>query len=89
MRIILDTSVIVREGYFRSGMMRALLKAAHFMEWKVLMPDVVWDELLGKAKKEISKRAATYDKAARELNAITGKTIEPVDAASEFGDYKD
>lgn len=89
MRIILDTSVIVREGYFRSGMMRALLKAAHFMEWKVLMPDVVWDELLGKAKKEIAKRAATYDKAARELNAITGKTIEPVDAASEFGDYED
>jgi hypothetical protein len=89
MRIILDTSVIVREGYLRSGMMRALLKAAHFMEFKVLMPDVVWDELLGKAEKEIAKRAGAYDKAARELSAITGKTIEPVDAASEFGDYED
>lgn len=88
MRIILDTSVTVREGYFRSGMMRALLKAAHFLEWNVLMPDVVWDELLGNAEKEIAKRAATYDKAARGLNAITGKTIEPVDAAAEFNDYK-
>ncbi len=89
MRIILDTSVIVREGYFRSGMMRALLKAAHFMEWKVLIPDVVWDELLGKAEKEIAKRVAAYDKAARELNAITGKTIEPGNADNDYGDYKD
>jgi hypothetical protein len=88
MHIILDTSVIVKEGYFRSGMMRALLKAAHFMDLKVLMPDVVWDELLGKAEKEIAKRTGAYDKAARGLNAITGKKIEPVNAASEFGDYE-
>jgi predicted nucleic acid-binding protein len=51
MRIILDTSVLVREGYLRSGRMRALLKAAHFMEFKVLMPDVVWDELSRKSRK--------------------------------------
>ena len=59
------------------------------MEWKVLMPDVVRDELLGKAKKEIAKRIAAYDKAARELNAITGKTIEPSNADNDYGDYED
>ena len=89
MRIILDTSVIVREGYFRSGMMRALLKAAHFMEWQVFIPEVVRDELLGKTKKEIAKRVGAFDKAARELGAITGKAIELGDAATEFGNYED
>jgi len=89
MRIFLDTSIIVKEGYFRSGTIQAFLKAAKFLDFEVFVPEVVLDELNGKVRQEILERAGAYEKAARKLSTLTGSDLGQVNATDEIKKYTD
>ncbi len=89
MRIFLDTSIIVKEGYFRSGTIQAFLKAAKFLDFEIFVPEVVLDELNGRVLQKISERVGAYEKAARELSALTGSDLGQVNATDEIEKYTD
>jgi cell division protein FtsB len=70
-------------------MMRALLKASKFLGYRIVLPDVAYDELIGKASEAIEVRVLTARKANRNLAAVTGHEFGPLDSNEEFSNYED
>ena len=89
MKIVLDTSILIREGYFRSAAAHSFLKAAKLSGSSVYLPDVVYDELLEQAKKEIHSQFKKFDTASRKLESMTGESSSRVDPDDAFSKYKD
>lgn len=89
MKVVLDTSVAIKEGYLRSASAHAFFKAAKLLGVSVCLPEVTCDELLGRVDLEIKKQAEAFDKASKKLAELTGKPVPRVDPDEAFSDYED
>ena len=88
MEIILDTSILIRGGYFRSTAVHSFLKTAKLSGANVYLPSVVYDELLGRARNEIHQWSKAFDKASGKLGDMTGKPASRADPDNAFSEYK-
>ena len=89
MKVILDTSVAIKEGYLRSASARTFLKAAKLLGIYVCLPGVAYDELLGRAKIEINERVMSANKANRKLTNLIGNQVPPMGPIRAYSKYED
>ena len=70
MQIFLDTNVIITSQYFRSDFAKLFLKSSHLLGYKIIIPEVVFDEVIGNYKKDLIKKSEPYLKACKDLEAV-------------------
>ncbi len=88
MKIFLDTSILIKEGYLRSEAARTFLKAAKILDIGVCLPEVTYDELLGRVKIEINKQSDAAEKAIKKLINLTDKNFSTPDPKEFFSNYE-
>ena len=88
MKIFLDTSILIKEGYLRSETARTFLKAAKILDIGVCLPEVTYDELLGRVKIEINKQSDAAEKAIKKLINLTDKNFASPDPKEFFSNYE-
>lgn len=69
--IVLDTNALIRDPLFKKAHATTLVKGCKVCNYRIFIPEVVIDELVGNCSKEIIKQNAAIKKAQNEL-AIWG-----------------
>ena len=70
MQIFIDTNIIVKENFLRSTNAQALLKAATFLGFDIVIPEIVIDEVKGKFSVKLAEKLTHYNKAQREVASL-------------------
>lgn len=87
-KIYIDTNIIMNESYFRSPFSRAFLKACSLLKVKVIVPDIVLDEVLGNYPKKIRAKAKEIQKAQKEISKLTEIEEIDIDVDEAFNNYE-
>lgn len=66
----LDTSVAITESFLKSPYCEAFVKACAVLNFAVVLPQIVLDELQGKYPKKLQEKFASLQKAKKELEKI-------------------
>lgn len=86
--VFIDTNIIINENFFRSAAAQAFLKACSILGIEVVIPEIVYDEVLGNYPKKLNERVNTFHKAQRELAKLVDiQTIE-ISIEDEFDQYE-
>ncbi|AEI93102.1 PIN domain-containing protein [Roseobacter litoralis] len=76
--IFIDTNILMNDRFFRSSSAKAFLKACSFLGVQVVIPDVVFDELLGNFSARLQEKADAYQKSSRELKQLVELEHSPL-----------
>lgn len=88
--IYLDTNIILNESYFRSSFSQAFLKACALLEFQVVIPDIVIDEVLGNYSPILKAKLKSLQKIHKEVGRLVDlKDIDMAPADDAFSDYED
>ena len=75
MIIVLDTSIVIKEGYLRSSIASSLLKSLRFLGLRLVIPQVVVDETRGRHRLELSAKYENYCKVRKDINRLVGRSL--------------
>ncbi|MCG8605710.1 PIN domain-containing protein [bacterium] len=92
MEIFIDSSIIIKENFLRSTNAQALLKAAKFLGFEIIIPETVIDEVRGNFFSKLVEKLTTFDKTQREISSLTGLAlveIVPADEADKYNGWLD
>lgn len=90
--VYVDTSVAINEAFLHSPYSVPFLKACGILQYAVVIPQIVVDELKGNYPKRLQEKIDAYQKSAKELGKLVdlnAPTIDPVEAAEKFNDWLD
>lgn len=68
--VYLDTSVAMNEAFLRSPYSEAFLKACAILQYTVVIPEIVVDELKGNFPKKVQEKLISFDKVSKELGKL-------------------
>ena len=83
MHIFVDTSVIIRESFFRSPFALSFFRAAHHLGIQITVSQVVLDEIVGRYKKSIRENYERFEKIRKEVNKVTQNEIAGINVELE------
>jgi hypothetical protein len=86
----LDTSVAMSESFLKSPFSDAFLKACAILQYAVVVPQIVIDELNGNFPKKLQAKLDTFNKAKKDLEkliALNPQSISLSDSTAEFEDW--
>ncbi len=86
--VFIDTNIIINENFFRSAAAQAFLKACSILNIEVVIPDIVYDEVLGNFPKKLKERVNAFEKTQRELAKLVDIDLTEIDLEDEFGEYE-
>lgn len=72
MQIFIDTNIIIQENFFRSTNALAFLKAARFLGFDIVIPEIVIDEVKANFSVTLAKNLTPYNKAQKIIASLTG-----------------
>ncbi|MBO6553735.1 MAG: DUF4935 domain-containing protein [Roseitalea sp.] len=87
--VFIDTNIIINENFFRSAAAQAFLKACSILNIEVVIPDIVYDEVIGNFPKKLKERVNAYEKAQRELIKLVEIDFNKIDLEDEVSAYED
>ncbi len=70
MVIFIDTNILINENYLKSTRFSVFLRAVRFLGYRVIIPEVVIDELLNRFQRNVSKETVSYSKSNRQLRKL-------------------
>lgn len=70
MQIFIDTNIIIQENFLRSTNALALLKAARFLGFDIVIPEIVIDEVKGIFSVKLAEKFTHYNKAQRGIASL-------------------
>ena len=70
MQIFIDTNIIIKENFLRSTNAQALLRAARFLGFDIVIPEIVIDEVKGNFSENFAEKLIGYNKAQREIASL-------------------
>lgn len=86
--VFIDTNIIITENFFRSSAAQAFLKACSILNIEVVIPDIVYDEVLGNFPKKLTERVNAFEKTQRELAKLVNIALTKFDIEEEFDEYE-
>ncbi len=87
--IYIDTSIIMNEGFLRSAYSQAFLKACAILQYKVVIPEIVIDELKGNYPKKLDEKANAFLKAQKELGKLIDLDVARISVPDAVNDYEE
>ena len=81
--IFLDTSILIRENFFRSPSALLFLRATQFLGIKIIIPQIVIDEIKGKYPLNLIEKHRQFDKQRKQINNLTQKKVADLDLLYE------
>ncbi len=72
MQIFIDTNIIIQEKFLRSTNALAFLKAARFLGFDIIIPEIVIDEVKANFCLTLAKSLTPYNKAQKIIASLTG-----------------
>jgi rRNA-processing protein FCF1 len=88
--VYLDTSVAINESFLRSSYSIAFLKACAILQYTVVIPEIVVDELTGNFPKKLKEKSDAFQKAKKELGKLIdldAPTVSLPDAIKSYEDW--
>ncbi|MFT6437495.1 MAG: putative nucleic acid-binding protein [Candidatus Azotimanducaceae bacterium] len=89
MQIFLDTNALIAEKFFRSARVEHFLNLTEALEIKVIIPDIVVDEVVGNFQQKFRASFASYKKSLDELSKLVDVTEVSMSADEETAKYRD
>ena len=77
--VYLDTSVAMNESFLKSPFAEAFLKACAILQYAVVIPEIVIDELKGNYPKKLQEASASFQKAKKEVIKLVDLPIPDID----------
>ena len=90
--IYLDTSVGINEAFLRSEYFQAFLKACEILQYTVVIPEIVIDELKGNFPKKLQEKLFAFQKAKKELGKLVdleAPAVLPSEAIETYNTWID
>lgn len=90
--VYLDTSVAITESFLMSPYCDAFFKACGILQYTVVIPEIVLDELKGNYPKKLQEKYASFQKAKKELGKLIDLSAPVVplsDAVDSYDDWLD
>jgi hypothetical protein len=90
--VYLDTSVAMNESFLRSSYSEAFLKACSILQYTVVLPEIVVDELKGNFPKKMQEKIAAFTKANKEIGKLIDLDIPSIslsNAVDSYGEWLD
>lgn len=90
--VYLDTSVAMNEAFLRSPYSEAFLKACAILQYTVVIPEIVIDELRGNFPKKLLEKSNAFQKSKNELGKFVDLDIPDIilsDAVSFYENWLD
>jgi hypothetical protein len=87
--VFIDTNIAINENFFRSAAAKAFLKACSILNIEVIIPEIVYDEVLGNYPKKLKERAKDFQKAQRELAKLADIDLIEFSVEDEIDQYED
>lgn len=87
--IYLDTNIIINEGFFRFSLSQAFLKACALLNVKVVIPEVVLDEVFANYHRKLGVAAAEFKTKKKKLLALVDLEVEALDVQTASDDFED
>lgn len=86
--VFIDTNIVINENFFLSASAQAFLKACSILNIKVVIPEIVFDEVLGNFSKKLKERVRAFEKAQKELAKFVDIDLNEIDLEDELDEYK-
>ncbi len=90
--VYLDTSVAISESFLKSPFAEAFLKACKILQYTVVIPEIVIDELKGNFPKKLEDKVAALQKSGKDIQRLLDIEIPElslVDAAEKYTEWLD
>ena len=87
--IFIDTNIVMNENFFRSATAQAFLKACLILNIEVVVPEAVYDEILGNFPKKIKERFEVFEKAQKELSKFLDLDLTEISLEDEVEDFEE
>jgi len=90
--VYLDTSVAITESFLLSPYCDAFFKACGILQYTVVIPEIVLDELRGNYPKKLSEKYASFQKSKKELEKLTAvdtSVASLTDAINSYNNWLD
>jgi hypothetical protein len=88
--VYIDTSVAINESFLRSPYVEAFLKACRILQYTVVVPEIVLDELKGNYPKKLQEKLSAFQKAEKDLSKfidLDANETKLSDAVDEFEEW--
>lgn len=85
--VYLDTSVAINESFLKSPYCEAFLKACAILQFVVVIPEIVLDELKGNFPKKLYERYAPYLKAKKDLEKLIALDVSTPSINDSINSY--
>jgi rRNA-processing protein FCF1 len=85
----LDTSVAISESFLMSPYSEAFFKACGILQYTVVIPEIVIDELKGNYPKQLQAKYASFQKQKKELGKLMDLNALTVPVAEALASYDD
>lgn len=90
--IYLDTSVAVSESFLKSPFAEAFLKACKILQFTVVIPEIVIDELKGNFPKKLEEKVAALQKSGKDIRRLLDidiPEVSSIDAGESYTEWLD
>ncbi|HEX8625591.1 MAG TPA: PIN domain-containing protein [Allosphingosinicella sp.] len=87
--VYLDTSVGINESFLRSEYFQAFLKACAILQYTVVIPEIVVDELKGNFPKKLQEKLRVFQKATKDLSKLVNLNASLVPLSESVHIYSD
>jgi hypothetical protein len=87
--IYLDTSVAIAESFLKSPYCDAFFKACGILQYTVVIPEIVLDEIKGNYPKKLKEKYASFQKGKKELGKLVDLSAPIVSLSDAIDCYDD
>lgn len=87
--VYFDTSVAMNEAFLRSSYSEAFLKACAILQYTVVIPQIVIDELVGNFPKKLKEKSSAFQKAKKELSKLIDLDVPAISLSDAVKSYED
>ncbi|CAM8619760.1 PIN domain-containing protein [Sphingobium cupriresistens] len=88
--VYLDTSVAMNESFLRSSYFDAFLKACAILQFTVVLPEIVFDEMKGNFPKKLQEKLFIFQKANKEIKKLIDvdvATVSLLESVKSYGEW--
>ncbi|CAN5530891.1 hypothetical protein BH10PLA2_BH10PLA2_03570 [soil metagenome] len=87
--VYLDTSVVMNESFLRSSYSEAFLKACAILQFTVVLPEIVVDEMKGNFPKKLQEKISAFQKSNKEIKKLIDVDVSTVSLSESVKSYGD
>lgn len=87
--IYMDTSVAIHEAFLKSAYVEPFLKACAILNYTVIIPEIVLDEIIGNFPKKLNEKLAAFNKNYKEMAKLLSIDFPIVSISDETSTYNE